>query len=50
MMSLMIVTSSVVGVVQGEWKGTTWRSRTQMVLGLCFLVVAVVIIGLGPAL
>ncbi|EGD72039.1 hypothetical protein PTSG_00056 [Salpingoeca rosetta] len=49
-LSLMIITSSVAGVITGEWRGTSVRSRSHMLGGMLLLVVAVVLIGVGPIL
>jgi len=47
LMSSAILFSSLLGVVLGEWKGVSRRTRRLLVAGLATLVVSLVIIGYG---
>eukprot|EP00049_Salpingoeca_infusionum_P010481 m.180640 g.180640 ORF g.180640 m.180640 type:complete len:377 (+) comp14653_c0_seq31:84-1214(+) len=47
-MCSMIIASSVFGFAQGEWHSTSIKTRLVLLGGLVVLLVAVVVIGLGP--
>ena len=41
----MILTGNVVGVLRGEWRGTSAKTRRTMLLGIAILAIAFVILG-----
>ncbi len=45
-----ILSGNVAGMVTGEWKGTSKKSRTWMLVGIVILVVAFVVLGLANKL
>ncbi len=47
LMSSAILFSSLLGIVLGEWKGVSRRTRRLLAAGLATLVVSLVIIGYG---
>eukprot|EP00040_Diaphanoeca_grandis_P002987 m.23333 g.23333 ORF g.23333 m.23333 type:complete len:421 (-) comp14177_c0_seq1:329-1591(-) len=47
LMICMVLTANVVAVVTGEWKGTSFGTRTRLVVGLAILVLAAVVGQLG---
>ena len=48
--ALSIVVASVLGVMTGEWKGSSKESMGWLVLGLSTLIIGIVIIALGNAM
>jgi hypothetical protein len=46
-MTVLLLWSSVLGVVAGEWRAASSRARSRMHLGLAFITVSMLILGLG---
>jgi L-rhamnose-H+ transport protein len=47
LMGMIIVASSLGGLITGEWRATTLRSRSYMFMGLLLVAVALIILAHG---
>ena len=46
-MSMALITSNTLGALSGEWKGAPRRAHVDSIIGISFLIVAIVVISLG---
>ena len=50
LMASAILFSSLLGIILGEWKGTSPRTIQRLVIGLVLLIVSSALAGYGPSL
>ncbi len=44
--ALAIITSNIIGLIVGEWRGTSLRIKSLLFAGICILIVGIIIIGM----
>jgi L-rhamnose-H+ transport protein len=50
LMASIILFSQLLGIMLGEWKGTSRRTIQRLVIGLVLLIVSSALAGYGPSL